>query len=89
MPRGDYGKLKAAMETAEQVSAPIARHAPQGTLRISLGEELLAERPLVALASVDEGNLWQRLSDRVRLMLECANRIRFGVGQASGPTHLY
>jgi D-alanyl-D-alanine carboxypeptidase (penicillin-binding protein 5/6) len=70
VPRGDYGKLKAGVETVDNLQAPVAAGAQQGTLRIALGEELLAERPLVGLIPIPEGNLWRRLSDSVRLMFE-------------------
>jgi serine-type D-Ala-D-Ala carboxypeptidase (penicillin-binding protein 5/6) len=70
IPRGDYQSLKANLELAERVMAPVARGAKQGTLRISLDKELLAERPLVGLIAVPQGSLWQQLSDRARLMMQ-------------------
>ena len=70
VPRGRYGEVDAKMELAAQFFAPIRAGEPHGVLRLALGEEVLAERPLVALGDVAEGNLWQRVRDHVRLMFE-------------------
>ena len=70
VPRGRYDEVEAKMELAAQFFAPIRAGEPHGVLRLALGEEVLAERPLVALGDVAEGNLWQRVRDHVRLMFE-------------------
>ena len=70
VPRGRYGEIDAQMEIATGLVAPVRAGEPQGVLRLALGDELSIERPLVALEDVAEGNLWQRVSDHVRLMFE-------------------
>lgn len=70
IPIGQYASLKAKLELGGRVMAPVADRAVQGRLRISLGDELLAERPLVSLFAVPEGSLWRQLSDRVELLLD-------------------
>ena len=70
VPRGRYGEIDAQMEIASGLVAPVRAGEPQGVLRLALGEELSVERPLVALNDVAEGNLWQKVSDHVRLMFE-------------------
>ena len=70
VPRGRYDEIKMEMEIAARPVAPVRAGAQQGVLRLALGEELTIERPLVALDDVVEGNLWQKLSDHVRLMFE-------------------
>ena len=70
VPRGRYDEIKMEMEIAARPVAPVRAGAQQGVLRLALGEELMIERPLVALDDVVEGNLWQKLSDHVRLMFE-------------------
>ena len=70
VPRGRYGEIDAEMEIATRLMAPVGAGEQYGSLRLALGEELLVERPLVALADVAEGNLWRKLSDHVRLMLQ-------------------
>ena len=70
VPRGRYDEIDAQMEIATGLVAPVRAGEPQGVLRLALGDELSIERPLVALGDVAEGNLWQRVSDHVRLMFE-------------------
>ncbi len=67
VPRGKYGELAASVEVAPRLSAPVAKGAAQGTLRVKLGDEVLLERPLVALADVGEGNIFRRAIDAARL----------------------
>lgn len=63
LPRGRYGDLKPSMEVPKQLSAPITRGQAIGTVRLSLDGEVVAERPLVALADVEEGGFFKRMSD--------------------------
>ena len=70
VPRGRYDEINAAMETGDRLFAPVRTGEQYGVLRLALGDELLAERPLVALGDIAEGNLWQKLKDHVRLMFE-------------------
>ena len=70
VPRGRYDEIDAKMEIASRLVAPVRVGEQQGVLRLALGDELSIERPLVALEDVAEGNLWQRVSDHVRLMFE-------------------
>ena len=68
VPRGDHDRLATIVETQETNIAPVAQGAVRGSVRIRLDDELLAERPLVALHSVEQGSLWQRIGDSIRLM---------------------
>ena len=70
VPRGRYDKIDARMEIAARLVAPVRAGAQQGVLRLGLGDELSIERPLIALDDIAEGNLWQKVSDHVRLMFE-------------------
>lgn len=70
VPRGQYNKLKATMQVDNVITAPTAKGQPFGSVNITLGEELIAERPLVALDSVAEGGIWQRLVDNVMLLFQ-------------------
>jgi D-alanyl-D-alanine carboxypeptidase (penicillin-binding protein 5/6) len=67
VPRGQYEKLKATMEVDSEIIAPVVKGDTKGLVKITLGEELTTERPLVALDSVDTGSLWKQLLDQVRL----------------------
>ena len=70
VPRGRYDEIDARMEVATRLLAPVRAGEQEGTLRLVLGDELTIERPLVALDDVAEGNLWQKVSDDIRLMFE-------------------
>ena len=70
VPRGRYGEIDAKMEIATRLVAPVRAGEQQGVLRLVLGEELAVERPLIALNDIEEGNLWRKVSDHVRLMFE-------------------
>lgn len=67
VPRGQYDNLYGKMEIDAKIIAPISKGEVLGTATITLGEEQIAQQPLVALNSVGEGSLWQRLTDKVRL----------------------
>ena len=70
VPRGRYDEIKATMEVGDRLFAPVRAGEKYGVLRLALGDEMLAERTLVALGDIGEGSLWQKLKDHVRLMLE-------------------
>ena len=68
LPRGEHDRLVSIIDVEEPAIAPVAEGAVRGTIRVRLDEELLAERPLVALHPVELGSLWQRLGDSIRLL---------------------
>ena len=70
VPRGEFKNLKVSMEVDSNVIAPVAEGAQVGVVNVRLGEQVLIERPLIALESVAPGNLWQQISDSVRLLFE-------------------
>ena len=70
VPRGQYKRLDAAIEVDARIVAPVMEGSPQGIVRVSLGENRLVERPLIALHEVLPGNLWQQISDSVRLLFQ-------------------
>ena len=70
VPRGQYESLDAVVEIDADIVAPVTRGESKGKVILSLGDKSLGEHPLVALESVPAGNLWRRLSDNIRMMLE-------------------
>jgi len=70
VPRGQYKNLDATMQMNGHVIAPVEQGQGVGTLRVTLAETELVNRPLVSLQSVPQGTLWQRLADHVMLMFE-------------------
>jgi D-alanyl-D-alanine carboxypeptidase (penicillin-binding protein 5/6) len=61
--RGRYAQLKPTMDVPKTLVAPIKKGQVIGKLRVSLDNKVIAERPLVALNEVPEGNFFRRLWD--------------------------
>ncbi|MDZ7752167.1 MAG: D-alanyl-D-alanine carboxypeptidase family protein [Gammaproteobacteria bacterium] len=70
VPRGRFEAVAAEMTLDGEVLAPVTRGQRLGLARVRLGDEALAEAPLVALGASAEGGLWTRLVDHVRLMMQ-------------------
>lgn len=70
VPRGQYDALNAAMVIDANIIAPVQKGRSYGTVKVTLKDQSVAERPLIALQAVPEGGLWQRVSDEVQLMLQ-------------------
>jgi D-alanyl-D-alanine carboxypeptidase (penicillin-binding protein 5/6) len=66
-PRGQYNRLKASVNFTPEIVAPVQKGQSFGTLNVSLDNQVIAERPLVALQPVEEGGWWQQATDGVRL----------------------
>lgn len=67
IPRGQYDKLKAEMKIRQPIIAPVTQGAVYGNLNVSLNGQSLADKPLVALQGVEEGGMFQRTIDSIRL----------------------
>ena len=70
LPRGEFSRIDTGFETIERIVAPVAAGTHEGNVKLRLGDEVLAELPLVALHPVREGNLWRRASDYLRALME-------------------
>jgi D-alanyl-D-alanine carboxypeptidase (penicillin-binding protein 5/6) len=70
IPRGKYKQLDAAIEINPTVIAPINKADVQGSLKIKLENEELANRPLIALQGVAAGSLINRIKDDIKLLFE-------------------
>ncbi|MBD3898600.1 D-alanyl-D-alanine carboxypeptidase [Halomonas sp. ML-15] len=66
VPRGRSDELTARLNLRGDISAPVAAGDQLGTLEVKLGDEVLGERPLVALESVEQGGIFKRVFDMVR-----------------------
>lgn len=67
IPRGSHDSLDAQMTVNDHVRAPIEQGQQLGTLVIRSGEQVLLEKPLVALTAVEEAGLFKRLWHHVLL----------------------
>jgi D-alanyl-D-alanine carboxypeptidase (penicillin-binding protein 5/6) len=70
VPRGQAGAVRAEIERQQPLTAPIERGQRIGTLRVRQGDQVLAERPLVALESIGQAGLLGRAWDTIRLWME-------------------
>ncbi|MFG6667436.1 D-alanyl-D-alanine carboxypeptidase family protein [Halomonas sp. HNIBRBA4712] len=66
LPRNRNEELRARLNLREDIQAPIAVGDEVGTLEVYLGDEMVGERQLSALESVEEGGLFKRLFDQVQ-----------------------
>jgi D-alanyl-D-alanine carboxypeptidase (penicillin-binding protein 5/6) len=70
IPRNQYQKLNGVMNVNTTITAPIQKGQQLGTVQVTLDGKNVAERPLVALREIPEGNFAQRISDEIRLFFE-------------------
>ncbi len=68
--RGRYDALQANVEFNERLIAPIAPGERLGQLVVSLDDDIVDRRPLVALAEVEQAGFFGRTSDGVRMWLD-------------------
>lgn len=67
IPRGQRKNLKANFELDQQLTAPISKGQVVGKVFLQLDGEDIAEYPLITLQEVNEGGLFSRLVDYVKL----------------------
>jgi len=65
IPRGTYDDLDATMDIDKNIEAPVAKGQQIGEVKVSLDGKVLETVPLVALETVNEGNLFQQAKDYV------------------------
>jgi len=65
IPRGAYDDLDATMDIDKNIEAPVTKGQQIGEVKVSLDGEVLETVPLVALETVNEGNLFQQAKDYV------------------------
>jgi D-alanyl-D-alanine carboxypeptidase (penicillin-binding protein 5/6) len=70
IPRGQYKSLDASMSINNRILAPVAAGQTLGSVQVKLGEEVIAEQPLVSLNAIGEGSFWQRITDEALLYFE-------------------
>ena len=70
IPRHQYQNLDARMEIEPKIMAPIKQGDVLGHVSVSLNGEPVTDAPLVALKSIADGNIWQKIKDSALLWLE-------------------
>ncbi len=70
IPRRRYNDLKAAITIDKKITAPVQEGTKLGTVNVTLKDEVVASKDLIALKSVEQGNFIQRIYDSAMMMLE-------------------
>ena len=70
IPRGQYQQLDASMSIDNHILAPVGTGQSLGMVRIRIGDTLVTERALLALAAMPEGSFWRRIVDEALLYFE-------------------
>ncbi|MFV0543032.1 MAG: D-alanyl-D-alanine carboxypeptidase family protein [Marinicella pacifica] len=67
IPKGSYEQLQAGVDIPSQLEAPIQQGQVIGQLIIRLQDSVVAERPMVALSTIEQGGWWTRMVDGMGL----------------------
>ena len=70
IPRGRYGDLEASMEVDSRIEAPIAQGQQLGKVNIRLDDDLIVSENIVAMQPVEQGSLFARAMDSIKLMFQ-------------------
>ncbi len=70
LPKGQAEKLKVTMESQQPLIAPVSAGQRVGTMRITLDGKPLTEVPVVAIDTVELGNIFARGWDAMRLFFQ-------------------
>lgn len=70
IPRGGKQKLQVELSLNEDIQAPVAAGSPVGLLRVSMDDELIGSRPLIALEEVQRGGIFRVVSDSIQKLFK-------------------
>jgi D-alanyl-D-alanine carboxypeptidase (penicillin-binding protein 5/6) len=65
LPAGQYKKVQANIKLNEPVKAPILKGEIYGTLEVTLNNQILATKPLIALGNNPKGGMFRNFADSV------------------------
>jgi serine-type D-Ala-D-Ala carboxypeptidase (penicillin-binding protein 5/6) len=66
VPTGQYKRLQATLDLTNPLKAPIVKGQSYGTLNITLNNQIIASKPLIALDSNPQGGFFRRAADSVK-----------------------
>lgn len=70
IPRRHYNDLKAEINIDKKITAPVSEGEKHGSVSVTLKNEPLFTRDLIALKPIGQGNIGRRLYDGVLMMME-------------------
>jgi D-alanyl-D-alanine carboxypeptidase (penicillin-binding protein 5/6) len=65
IPRGQSKSLQGTMEFDQDIETPLVAGQVYGQVKVMLDDELVSQRPLVALVNMDEGGFLKRVTDLI------------------------
>ncbi|MDO9141832.1 MAG: serine-type D-Ala-D-Ala carboxypeptidase, partial [Methylobacter sp.] len=70
IPRRHYDDLKAVITIDKKITAPVKEGSKLGSVNVTLKGDVVANQDLIALKSVEQGNIFQRIYDSGMMLLE-------------------
>lgn len=70
IPRRHYDELKATIVVDKKITAPIKEGDKVGLVSVTFKGAVVSQKDLIALKSVDAGNIFQRTYDSIMMMME-------------------
>lgn len=69
IPQGK-AEIESIVSVKSSLVAPITAGTPVGTMQIKLNDAIISEQPVVALKTIEQGNLWRRFIDSIKLFFK-------------------
>ncbi|MEI6706624.1 MAG: D-alanyl-D-alanine carboxypeptidase family protein [Methylococcales bacterium] len=69
IPRRHYEDLKATIVVDEKITAPVKEGDKYGSVNVELKGEIVSQKDLIALKSVEKGNIFYRAYDSIMMMM--------------------
>ncbi len=70
IPRRHYDELKATIVVDKKIAAPVKEGDKYGSVNVELKGEIVSQKDLIALKSVEKGNILYRAYDSIMMMME-------------------
>ncbi|MCX7066681.1 MAG: D-alanyl-D-alanine carboxypeptidase [Methylococcales bacterium] len=70
IPRRHYNELKATIVVDKKIAAPVKEGDKYGSVNVELKGEIVSQKDLIALKSVEKGNILYRAYDSIMMMME-------------------
>lgn len=70
IPRRHYDDLKATIVVDKKITAPVKEGDKYGSVSVALKGEVVSQKDLIALKSVETGNIFQRTYDSMMMLME-------------------
>ncbi len=67
IPRGSRNSLESSVDLDSVIKAPVALGDELGRVKVTLGDRVIVDQPVLALQEVPEGGLFKRLWDSIKL----------------------